>query len=84
MVKTEYSDPIASNRLARQFDIHRVALTQACVGNITYIPTHDSLPWLIVSDLASLCCVGWTMRDTMHVDSIAFALRVSRGGQRTT
>ena len=81
MVTTDstHADPIAPNRLARQFDIHGVALHQVWVGDITYIPTREGLLYLsTVLDLASRRCIGWAMRDTMEVDLVLSALRMAR------
>ena len=39
-----HGDPIAPNRVARQFDVHGIALNQVWVGDITYIPTRDARP----------------------------------------
>ena len=74
-----HADPIAPNRLARQFDVHGVALNQVWVGDITYIPMREGLLyWSTVLDLGSRRCVGWAMRDAMNVDLVTSALRKAR------
>ena len=78
-----HGDPIAPNRLARQFDVHGVALNQLWVGDITYIPTRDGvLPLSTVLDLGSRRCVGWAMRDTMEADLVTSALEMAHGAGR--
>ena len=78
-----HSDPIAPNRLARQFDIHGVALNQVWVGDITYIPTREGFLYLsTVLDLGSRRCVGWAMRDTLEVDLVTSALRMARDARQ--
>ena len=60
-----HGDPIAPNRVARQFDVHGVALNQVWVGDITYIPTREGFLYLsTVLDLGTRRCVGWAMRDS--------------------
>ena len=73
-----HADPIAPNRLARQFDIHGIALNQVWVGDITYIPTREGFLYLAtVLDLASRRCVGWAMRDTLEGDLVCSALHMA-------
>ncbi|MFO0096362.1 MAG: IS3 family transposase, partial [Gemmatimonadaceae bacterium] len=43
---SRHGDPIAPNRLARDFDVHGVALNQVWVGDITYIPTREGFLYL--------------------------------------
>ena len=76
---SNHAEPIAPNRLARQCDVHGVALSQVWVGDITYIPTREGfLYWSTVLDLGSRRGVGWAMRDTMEVDLVLSALRMAR------
>jgi len=76
---SNHADPIAPNRLARQFDVHGVALNQVWVGDITYIPTREGFLYLAtVLDLGSRRCVGWAMRNTMEVELVTSALRMAR------
>ena len=76
---SRHGDPIAPNRLARDFDVHGVALNQVWVGDITYIPTREGFLCLsTVLDLSSRRCVGWAMRETMEVDLVTSALRMAR------
>ena len=80
---SQHGDPIAPNRLARQFDVHGVALNQVWVGDITYIPTREGFLYLAtVLDLGSRRCVGWAMRDTMEVDLVTSALRMARDARQ--
>ena len=80
---SNHADPIAPNRLARQFDVHGVALNQVWVGDITYIPTREGFQsWSTVLDLGSRRCVGWAMRDTMEVDLVTSALRMARAARQ--
>ena len=61
-----HAHPIASNRLARQFDVNGLALNQVWVSDITYVPTQEGWLYLAtVLDLASRRVVGWAMRDTL-------------------
>ena len=73
------ADPIAPNLLARQFDVHGVAINRVWVGDVTYLPTREGFAYLAtVLDLASRRCVGWALRDTMEVDLVLSALRMAR------
>jgi putative transposase len=76
---SNHTDPIAPNRLARQFDVHGVAINRVWLGDITYLPTREGPLYLAtVLDLGSRRCVGWAMRDTMEVDLVVSALRMAR------
>ncbi len=76
---SNHADPIAPNRLARQFDVQGVALNQVWVGDVTYIPTREGVLYLAtVLDLGSRRCVGWAMRNTMEVELVTSALRMAR------
>ena len=67
-----HAHPIAPNLLARQFDVHGVALNQVWVSDITYIPTAEGWLYLAaVLDLASRRWVGWAMRDTLDAELAA-------------
>jgi len=57
---SNHADPIAPNRLARQFDVDRVGINQVWVGDITYVPTRDGfvLGDGVGSGLASLRGLG--------------------------
>ncbi len=66
----QHADPIAPNLLARQFDVHGVAVNRVWVADMTYVPTREGFLYLAtVLDLASRRCVGWAMHDTMEVAS---------------
>ena len=76
---SNHHDPIAPNLLARQFDVHGVALNRVWIGDITHIPTREGPLYLAtVLDLGSRRCVGWAMRDTMEVELVLSALRMAR------
>jgi putative transposase len=76
---SEHDDPIAPNLVARQFDVHGIAVNRVWVGDITYIPTRQGFLYLAtVLDLASRRCVGWAMRDTMEEELVTSALRMAR------
>ena len=80
---SNYSDPIAPNLLARQFDVNGVGVNQAWVADITYIPTREGTWYLAtVLDLGSRNCVGWAMHDTMEVELALTALRMARAARR--
>lgn len=80
---SEHSDPIAPNLLARQFDVHGVAINRVWVGDITYLPTREGPVYLAtVLDLGSRRCVGWAMRTTMEVELVLSALRMARDARR--
>ncbi len=75
---SQHGDPIAPNLLAREFDVHGVALNQVWVGDITYLPTREGFLYLsTVLDLGSRRCVGWAMRDTLEVELVTSALRMA-------
>ena len=76
---SNHTEPIAPNLLARQFDVHGVAVNRVWVADITYIPTREGWLYLAtVLDLGSRRCVGWAMRDTMEVDLALSALQMAR------
>ena len=80
---SNHEDPIAPNRLARQFDVHGVGLNRVWVADITYLPTRDGMLYLAtVLDLGSRRCVGWAMRDTLEVALPLSALRMAREARR--
>jgi putative transposase len=75
---SHHGDPIAPNLLARQFDVHGIAVNQVWVADITYIPTGEGWLYLAtVLDLGSRRCVGWAMRDTLEVELALSALRMA-------
>lgn len=78
-----HDDPIAPNRLGRQFDVSGVALNRVWVADLTYIPTREGMLYVAaVLDLGSRRCVGWAMRDTLEVDLALGALRMARAARR--
>ena len=75
--------PIAPNLLARQFDVHGIAINRVWVADLTYVPTREGWVYLAtVLDLGSRRCVGWAMRDNMEVDLPLSALRMAREARR--
>ena len=80
---SDHAEPIAPNRLGRQFDVQGVAVNRLWVGDITYVPTREGFLYLsTVLDLASRRCVGWAMRETLEVDVVLSALRMAREARR--
>lgn len=80
---SQHADPIAPNRLARQFDVTGLGLNRVWVADITYIPTREGMVYLAtVLDLASRRCVGWAMRDSLESEVALSALRMAREGRR--
>jgi transposase InsO family protein len=76
---SRHAEPIAPNRLQRQFDPAEVAVNRVWVGDITYLPTREGFLYLAaVLDLSSRRCVGWAMRDTLEVDLVLSALHMAR------
>ena len=79
---SNHDHPIAPNLLARQFDVHGVALNRVWVADITYIPTREGVLYLAtVLDLGARRCVGWAMRETMEVELALSALRMARAAR---
>jgi hypothetical protein len=73
-----HAEPIAPNRLQRQFGSAGVAVNRVLVGDITYLPTREGFLYLAaVLDLSSRRCVGWAMRDTLEVDLVLSALHMA-------
>jgi transposase InsO family protein len=80
---SNHAHPIAPNLLARQFDVHGIAVNRVWVSDITYIPTREGWLYLAtVLDLGSRRCVGWAMRDRMEVELALSALRMAREARR--
>jgi transposase InsO family protein len=78
-----HAHPIAPNLLARQFDVHGVALNQVWVSDITYVPTRAGWVYLAtVLDLASRRVVGWAMRDTLDAELAIGALHMALSARR--
>ena len=79
---SQHAEPIAPNLLARQFDVHGVALNRVWVGDLTYIPTREGWLYLaVVLDLASRGCVGWAMGETLEDELALRALRMALGAR---
>ena len=73
-----HAQPIAPNRLDRQFDVNGVALNRVWVSDITYVPTAEGFLFLaVVLDLASRRVVGWSMQETLEAQLAVAALRMA-------
>ena len=73
--------PVASNRLARQFEVSRPDTVWA--GDITYIPTRGG--WLYLAVLLDLCSrrvVGWAMSPRLGRRLPLAALEMATGRRR--
>ena len=73
---SRHPHPIASNRLAQQFDVP--ALNQAWAADITYIPTDEG--WLYLAAVIDLCSrkvVGWAADDHLRAELPCAALRMA-------
>ena len=80
---SKHDEPIAPNRLARQFAVNGVDINRIWVADITHIPTREGPLYLAtVLDLGSRRCVGWAMQDTMEVELVLRALRMARDARR--
>lgn len=78
-----HGDPIAPNRLGRQFDVEGVGLNEVWVADLTHIPTREGALYLAtVLDLGSRRCVGWAIDDTMEVELALGALHMAREARR--
>jgi putative transposase len=78
-----HAQPIAPNRLARQFEVTGVGVDRVWIADITYIPTREGMLYLaIVLDLGSRRCVGWAMGETLEAELALRALRMARDERR--
>jgi transposase InsO family protein len=78
-----HDEPIAPNRLDRQFDVNGVRLNQVWVSDITYVPTREGWLYLAaVLDLGSRRCVGRAMRDTLDAELAVSALEMAIAARR--
>ena len=78
-----HAHALAPHLLARQFDVHGVAINRVWVSDITYVPTRAGWLYLAtVLDLASRRVVGWAMRDTLDAELAVSALRMAIGTRR--
>jgi transposase InsO family protein len=71
--------PIAPNLVERRFAVNEIdGVNRVWVGDITYLPTREGWLYLaIVVDLASRCCVGWSMDSTMERSLVIDALQAA-------
>ena len=80
---SNHDQPIAPNRLARQFDVNGIDINRIWVADITHIPTREGPLYLAtVHDPGSRRCVGWAMQDTMETELVLGALRMARDARR--
>jgi putative transposase len=78
-----HGQPIAPNRLARQFDVNGIGVDRVWIADITYVPTREGMLYLaIVLDLGSRRCVGWAMGQTLETELALRALRMARDERR--
>lgn len=81
-----HAEPIAPNRLARQFGVDQVAgPDQAWVSDLTYVPTRAGWLFLaVILDLATRRVVGWamgaTLETTLPLAALQMALTTRRPG----
>ena len=77
-------DPVAPNRLARQFAVAQVpGPDRVWVSDITYVPTREGWLFLaIVLDLASRRVVGWALDDTLAAELALAALEMACAQRR--
>lgn len=81
---SRHADPIAPNRLDRQFGVAAVdGPNRVWVSDITYVPTREGWLFLaVVLELASRRVVGWAMRETLDADLALAALRMALADRR--
>ena len=81
---SRHADPIAPNRLERQFGIEQVAgPNRVWVSDLTYVPTREGWLFLaVVLDLASRRVVGWVVRETLQAELAVAALRMALADRR--
>jgi putative transposase len=78
---SRHNDPIAPNRLARNFVTVRAG--QVWLADLTYIPTDEGWLYLAaVLDLHTRKIVGWSMRETLHTEIALAALTMAIQRQR--
>lgn len=76
---SRHGDPIAPNRLQRQFAIDAIpGVDRVWASDITYVPTREGWLYLaVVLDLASRRVIGWAMRHTLERRLTLDALRMA-------
>jgi putative transposase len=68
--------PISPNRLARNFQ--GVAPNQVCITNLADIPTGQGWLYLAATlDMHTRKIVGWSMRQTLHIEIALDALNMA-------
>lgn len=75
---SNHDQPIAPNRLERQFEAERP--NQKWAVDITYIPTDEG--WLYLAGVIDLCSrkiVSWSMADHMRTELVSDALQMAIG-----
>jgi putative transposase len=81
---SRHGDPIAPNRLDRQFGVDQVpGADRVWVSDLTYVPTREGWLFLaIVLDLASRRVVGWALDETLAAELALAALEMALGQRR--
>lgn len=78
---SRHNYPIAPNRLARNFTA--TAMNRIWLADLTYIPTGEGWLYLAaVLDVYTRKIVGWSMRDTLHMEIALEALTMAVERQR--
>ena len=74
-----HTQPIAANRLAREFSLERHPRPNATwAADLTYIPTREGWLYLaVVLDLASRRVVGWALRTRLNQELAISALQMA-------
>jgi putative transposase len=82
--QAQAGDPVAPNRLDRQFAVEQVAgPDRVWVSDITYVPTREGWLFLaIVLDLASRRVVGWAVDETLAAELALAALEMAVAQRR--
>jgi transposase InsO family protein len=73
-----HQEPVAPNRVARQFDVADHAVNQTWAADITYIPTGEG--WLFLAvllDLSSRRVVGWALSTRITQELTLSALHMA-------
>jgi transposase InsO family protein len=89
---SRHSEPIAPNRVARQFGVGGFdpngvrpgpGVNRVWCSDITYVPTDEGWLYLaVVLDLGSRRVVGWGMRETIDAELTLAALRMAVAARR--
>jgi putative transposase len=77
--QSQHQQPIAPNRLNRQFDVSRIERpNRVWAADLTYIPTGEGWLYLaVVLDLASRRVVGWALGSRLDQELALTAMRMA-------